>query len=125
MDNAGNVTGVAPGTAIVTVHATSSVDSNVYTATKTIEVIPATNSTDKALFYYLKTPTSDPKSNARDQWGECIGTGTITVTGGTWVDSGKNMYSPTHRVLTWPDGSTGSTWTIDKNKYGSHWDADF
>ena len=125
VDNTGNVTGVAPGTAIVTVHATSSVDSNVYTATKTIEVIPATNSTDKALFYYLKTPTSDPKSNETSQWGECIGTGTITVTGGTWVDSGKNMYSPTHRVLTWPDGSTGSTWTIDKNKYGSHWDAIF
>ena len=125
VDNTGNVTGVAPGTAIVTVHATSSVDSSVYTATKTIEVIPATNSTDKALFYYLKTPTSDPKSNETNQWGECIGTGTITVTGGTWVDSGKNMYSPTHRVLTWPDGSTGSTWTIDKNEYGSHWDAIF
>lgn len=125
VDNTGNVTGVAPGTAIVTVHATSSVDSSVYTATKTIEVIPATNSTDRALFYYLKTPTSDPKSNETNQWGECIGTGTITVTGGTWVDSGKNMYSPTHRVLTWPDGSTGSTWTIDKNEYGSHWDAIF
>ena len=125
VDNTGNVTGVAPGTAIVTVHATSFVDAKVYTETKEITVIPATQSTDKALFYYLKTPTSDPKSNARDQWGECIGTGTITVTGGTWVDSGKNMYSPTHRVLTWPDGSTGSTWTIDKNKYGSHWDAIF
>ena len=125
VDNTGNVTGVAPGTAIVTVHATSSVDSNVYTATKTIEVIPATNSTDEALFYYLKTPTSDPKSNETNQWGECIGKGTITVTGGTWVDYGKNMYSPTHRVLTWPDGSTGSTWTIDKNEYGSHWDAIF
>ncbi|WP_373245059.1 Ig-like domain-containing protein [Lacrimispora indolis] len=125
VDNTGNVTGVAPGTAIVTVHATSSVDAKVYTATKEITVIPATQSTDRALFYYLKTPTSDPKSNATDQWGECIGEGTITVTGGTWVDYGKNMYSPTHRVLTWPDGSTGSTWTIDKNEYGSHWDAIF
>ena len=99
VDNTGNVTGVAPGTAIVTVHATSSVDSNVYTATKTIEVIPATNSTDEALFYYLKTPTSDPKSNETNQWGECIGKGTITVTGGTWVDYGKNMYSPTLEFL--------------------------
>ncbi len=125
VDNTGNVTGVAPGTAIVTVHATSSGDAKVYTATKEITVIPATQSTDQALFYYLKTPTSDPKSNATDQWGECIGTGTITVNGGTWVDSGKNMYSPTHRVLTWPDGSNGSTWTIDKDAYSSHWDAIF
>ena len=125
VDNTGNVTGVAPGTAIVTVHATSSVDAKVYTATKEITVIPATQSTDRALFYYLKTPTSDPKSNETSQWGECIGEGTITVTGGTWVDSGKNMYSPTHRVLTWPDGSTGSTWTIDKNEYDSHWNAIF
>ena len=125
VDNTGNVTGVAPGTAIVTVHATSSVDAKVYTATKEITVIPATQSTDRALFYYLKTPTSDPTSNETSQWGECIGEGTITVTGGTWVDSGKNMYSPTHRVLTWPDGSTGSTWTIDKNEYDSHWNAIF
>lgn len=125
VDNTGNVTGVAPGTAIVTVHATSSVDAKVYTATKEITVIPATQSTDRALFYYLKTPTSDPRSNAINQWGECIGTGTITVAGGTWVDYGKNMYSPTHRVLTWPDGSTGSTWTIDKDEYSSHWDAIF
>lgn len=36
VDNTGNVTGVAPGTAIVTVHATSSVDAKVYTATKEI-----------------------------------------------------------------------------------------
>ena len=125
VDNTGNVTGVAPGTAIVTVHATSSGDAKVYTATKEITVIPATQSTDRALFYYLKTPTSDPKSNATDQWGECIGTGTITVNGGTWVDHEKNMYSPTHRVLTWPDRSTGSTWTINKDKYSSHWDAIF
>ena len=125
VDNTGNVTGVAPGAAIVTVHATSSVDAKVYTATKEITVIPATNSTDEALFYYLKTPTSDPKSNETSQWGECIGIGTITVAGGTWVDYGKNMYSPTHRVLTWPDGSTGSTWTIDKNEYDSHWNAIF
>lgn len=52
VDNTGNVTGVAPGTAIVTVHATSFVDAKVYTETKEITVIPATQSTDKALFYY-------------------------------------------------------------------------
>lgn len=60
---------------------------------------------NEAIFYYLKTPTSDPASNNTDAWGEAIGNGTVNVAGASW-DSDKNAYvaSEPGRVVSWPSG---------------------
>ena len=117
----GVVTGQKPGTATVTVYASNSETKGVY-ATKQITVNAATTSTNKADFYYLKTPTSDPKSNSSDQWGATLGKGEITLEGAVWDSNNKNTFNNVgSRVVKWPGGSTGSSYVVPKGN--THWKA--
>ena len=71
-------------------------------------------------FYYLKTPTSDKDSNSTDQWGKQLGGssafGTIDLTNAQFDSNKKNCYdNVAARVVSWPDGSTGTTYSVPKN----------
>ena len=120
----GTVTGVTAGE--VTITATTDVDGKKLSATKKVTVTEA-KKTHTALLYYLKTPTSDPKSNATDQWGSQAGTCEISTNGLAWDSAGKNSFdNVASRVLKWPDGSTGTSWEITKTYDGGrHWNAIF
>lgn len=120
----GTVTGVTAGE--VTITATTDVDGKKLSATKKVTVTEA-KKTHTALLYYLKTPTSDPKSNATDQWGAQAGTCEISTNGLAWDSAGKNSFdNVASRVLKWPDGSTGTSWEITKTYDGGrHWNAIF
>ena len=120
----GTVTGVTAGE--VTITATTDVDGKKLSATKKVTVTEA-KKTHTALLYYLKTPTSDPKSNATDQWGAQAGTCEISTNGLAWDSAGKNSFdNVASRVLKWPDGSTGTSWEITKTyDGGTHWNAIF
>ena len=121
VDSNGVVTGQNPGTATVTVYASNSKTTGV-SATKQITVNAATTYTDTADFYYLKTPTSNPKSNNSDQWGATLGKGKITLEGAAWdgINTFNNVAS---RVIEWPDGSTGSSYVVPKDTQYPHWKA--
>ena len=121
VDSNGVVTGQNPGTATVTVYASNSKTTGV-SATKQITVNAATTYTDTSDFYYLKTPTSNPKSNNSDQWGATLGKGKITLEGAAWdgINTFNNVAS---RVIEWPDGSTGSSYVVPKDTQYSHWKA--
>ncbi|WP_158574290.1 DUF7507 domain-containing protein [Dorea sp. AF36-15AT] len=120
----GTVKGVTAGE--VTITATTDVDGKKLSATKKVTVTEA-KKTHTALLYYLKTPTSDPKSNDTDQWGSQAGTCEISTNGLAWDSAGKNSFdNVASRVLKWPDGSTGSSWEITKSyDGGTHWNAIF
>lgn len=120
----GTVKGVTAGE--VTITATTDVDGKKLSATKKVTVTEA-KKTHTALLYYLKTPTSDPKSNDTSQWGSQAGTCEISTNGLAWDSAGKNSFdNVASRVLKWPDGSTGSSWEITKSyDGGTHWNAIF
>ena len=120
----GTVKGVTAGE--VTITATTDVDGKKISATKKVTVTEA-KKTDTARLFYLKTPTSDPKSNDTKQWGSQAGTCEISVKGLAWDSEGKNSFdNVASRVLKWPDGSTGSSWEITKSyDGGTHWNAIF
>lgn len=76
---------------------------------------------DDTQVYYLKTPTSDPKSNDTSQWGRNIGTGKVDTTGATWAndDNGKekNVFSPIPYVKGMPTGMVkqeDDSWLLPK-----------
>ena len=117
------ITGGAAGTTTVAVYAT--VNGKTVSNTYSVEVTKATESTDSAQFYYLKTPTSNPKSNSTSDWGSTIGNGTVNMTGATW-ESSKNNYDAANRVVSWPSGfedgivpTTSSHWTTIFNAFKS------
>ena len=120
----GTVKGVTAGE--VTITATTDVDGKKLSATKKVTVTEAKKA-DTARLFYLKTPTSDPKSNDTKQWGSQAGTCEISTKGLAWDSEGKNSFdNVASRVLKWPDGSTGSSWEITKSyDGGTHWNAIF
>lgn len=78
-----------------------------------------------AIVYFLKTPTSDPDSNATNQWGSAVTVNgqnaTVNTTGATWVGD-KNITSEVSQyIISWPDGTSGATWTIQNNEIYSTW----
>ena len=121
----GTVTGVTTGEVTITA-TTTDADGKKLSATKKITVTEAVK-THTARLFYLKTPTSDPKSNDTSQWGSQAGTCEISTNGLAWDSEGKNSFdNVASRVLKWPDGSTGSSWEITKTyNGGSHWKAIF
>ena len=68
---------------------------------------------EKANFFYLKTPTSNPDSNANLHWGDCLGEGKIDTSNLYWRDTGiytslgrvKNAYSVNNNVSEWPSAT--------------------
>lgn len=105
-----------------------------------------------AYIYYLKSPAGDPMNNDTGAWAPTTDRSTlkaqINTTGATWSNgynkdangnitstfTNKNIVTSTSQILSeyitsWPDGSTGSTWTVKKGdaKTGSYftyvWDS--
>ena len=86
-----------------------------------------------AYVYFLKLPTGDPMNNDTGEWAPKadksnleakISTADATWTNGYTNDNSaipnKNIVTGNGQILTdyitsWPDGSTGTTWTVKKN----------
>ena len=104
VDSNGTVSGLRQGTATVTASVQGSNDTAI-TATKTIKVVANTQSTDRAIVYYLLDPTKDANSNDSLNWGPQSGIATVNVTNATWTN-GKNCFDNVdQRVVSWPNGT--------------------
>ena len=71
--------------------------------TDTVTVTVEEAQPEEAMVFYLKTPTSDPDSNAQSQWGLTVGNGSVKTNGATWTDN-KNIFSPGAYVVSMPVG---------------------
>lgn len=121
------VKGVAVGTVTIT-HTYYSRWSNKQTETYQVKVTKfADNYSGKAAIYYLANPAGDPWTNDTGTWApdqDASNTlANINTSGATWengyvgdtVYENKNIKSNVASYITsWPDGSTGSTWTVKK-----------
>ena len=80
---------------------------------------------DLAMVYYLKTPTSDPNSNATNQWGvKSPGNAIVNTDGATWDDNDKNVKRPAvYNCVVDIPGMTqdGNNWVMDPVKYAEHY----
>ena len=71
-----------------------------------------------AYIYYLATPDGKPESNKTSEWAPGANSsklvGQINTNGATWGGTdNKNITTNVSSYITsWPDGSTGSTWTV-------------
>lgn len=128
------VTGMSAGTATIT-HTVkwwyydrgNRVDYSTARDTYDVRVVTETlGGNDSAAVFLLKTPTSDPKSNATSEWAPNDGAirwiGEVNVYGALWENNKNiNSYAAQH-VTKWPDGTTGSVWTLtktDKTLFGN------
>ena len=73
-----------------------------------------------AAIYYLADPAGDPLTNDTGEWAPSRDSSTliaqIDTTGASWDhNDGKNITTNVASYITaWPDGSTGSTWTVKR-----------
>lgn len=82
-----------------------------------------TNYQGPAAIYYLATPEGVPGSNETKYWAptsdQSTLLGQIDTTGATWQKVGGNdkniVDKVSEYVVSWPDGSTGSTWTVKRD----------
>lgn len=129
VDSNGRVTGVSASTEPVTISHTYCNSSSSWhywhsEQTETWEVTVTEGENEGAMVFYLKTPSSDPDSNDTNQWGEVVrynnNDATVNTTGATWPDD-KNVFKADANVagyiVSWPDGSTDSTWKLNKTDY--------
>lgn len=86
-----------------------------------------------AYIYFLKLPTGDPMNNDTGEWAPKADKSEleakISTAGATWTNGytndnsaipNKNIVTGNGQILTnyitsWPDGSTGTTWTVKKD----------
>ena len=86
-----------------------------------------------AYIYFLKLPTGDPMNNDTGEWAPKTDKSNleakISTAGATWTNGytndnsaipNKNIVTGNGQILTdyitsWPDGSTGTTWTVKKD----------
>ena len=74
-----------------------------------------------AAIYYLADPAGDPLTNNTGAWAPSQDSSTliaqINTTGASWDhNDGKNITTNVASyITTWPDGSTGSTWTVKRD----------
>lgn len=74
-----------------------------------------------AAIYYLADPAGDPLTNNTGAWAPSQDSSTliaqINTTGASWDhNDGKNITkNVASYITTWPDGSTGSTWTVKRD----------
>lgn len=71
---------------------------------------------EKAGIFILKTPTSDPESNEKDQWAPKDSAmkwiGWVNTYGAEWTNN-RNVFSyPAQYVTEWPDGTTKPYWQL-------------
>lgn len=100
----------------------------------------------QAAIYYLADPTGDPWTNDTEAWAPSQDTSNtlaqINTSGATWETGYVGNYEYPNRnikievakyITSWPDGSQGATWTVNKNNtvtksyfefiLGSIWDS--
>ena len=122
IDANGKVTGVTEGKITVTA-VTTTAEGKVLTATHEVTVTKSTAQTTSAKLFFLKSPTSNPDSNSAGDWFPPNGSSDLSVKVNTEgaVFSGKNTWdNVANRVVSWPDGSTGTSWTLPRaNSYWS------
>lgn len=124
VDQSGTVTGVRQGTATVALSYKSPDDNTTLEATHDVTVTSPTTATEYALFYYLNNPNGSLDSISTTQWAS-LGGGSVNLTGldssNFPKDNGKTAIFDrvSDRVITWPDGSTGDEYQVDRES--SNW----
>lgn len=84
------------------------------------EVEPAAGSVSAAI-YYLADPAGDPLTNDTGAWAPSRDSSTLIArldtTGASWDhNNGQNItINVANYITAWPDGSTGSTWTVKRD----------
>ena len=128
IDANGKVTGVTEGKITVTA-VTTTAEGKVLTATHEVTVTKSTAQTKSAKLFFLKSPTSNPDSNSARDWFPTGGSSDLSVKVNTEgaVFSGENTKNTwdnvANRVVSWPDGSTGTSWTLPKTN--AYWKSVF
>ena len=125
IDASGKVVGVKAGKVTITA-TTVAAEGKVLTATHEVTVTESTAQQKKANLFFLKSPTNNPDSNSASDWYPTGGKSDlgvkVNIEGAAF--SGKNTWdNVANRVVKWPDGSAGSSWTLPQaNPY---WDKVF
>lgn len=124
IDASGKVVGVKAGK--VTITATVTAEGKVLTATHEVTVTESTAQQKNANLFFLKSPTNNPDSNSASDWYPTGGKSDlgvkVNIEGAAF--SGKNTWdNVANRVVKWPDGSAGSSWTLPQTN--SYWDKVF
>ena len=124
IDASGKVVGVKAGK--VTITATVTAEGKVLTATHEVTVTESTAQQKNANLFFLKSPTNNPDSNSASDWYPTGGKSDlgvkVNIEGAAF--SGKNTWdNVANRVVKWPDGSAGSSWTLSQTN--SYWDKVF
>ena len=125
IDAAGKVVGVKPGKVTI-VATTVTAEDKVLTATHEVTVTESTAQQINAKLFFLKSPTNNPDSNSAGDWFPTGGQSNlgvkVNVEGAAF--SGQNTWdNVANRVVKWPDGSAGSSWTLPQGN--SYWDKVF
>ena len=122
IDASGKVTGVAEGNVTITATAITA-EGKVLTATHDVTVTKSTAQTKSAKLFFLKSPTSNPDSNSAGDWFPTGGSSDLNVkvnVDGAAFNGINTWDNVANRVVSWPDGSTGATWTLPRaNSYWS------
>lgn len=98
--------------------------------THEIEVTATSGGTDeKAQVYYLVSPTADPNLNNASQWGPVVqyknNNATVNIPGNVIWEASSESDSKSQNInsgvsgyiVSWPDGKTGTSWTLDRTYY--------
>ena len=123
VDQNGKVTGVSKGTATVTVTWTSADGKTTLTATHDVTVTQTTQATTDATFYYLNDPSVPLDETSQTGKWTNLGNGKVNLAGlntgrgGNFPQDNGNtkIYNAADRVVSWPDGSTNSTYSVARD----------
>ena len=128
IDASGKVVGVKAGRVTITA-TTVTAEGKVLTATYELTVAESKASATNCYLFFQNSPTANPDSNGTASWFPSGGKHALGVKvnlDGLNLPGGKNSYdNVANRVTQWPDGSTGASWTLDKNAYSQYWNAVF
>lgn len=129
IDAAGKVVGVKAGKVTITA-TTVTAEGKVLTATHEVSVTKSEASATDCFLFFQNSPTANPDSNGTASWFPSGGRHALGVKvnlDGLNLPGGKNSYdNVANRVTQWPDGSTGSSWVLDRSgAYSQYWDAVF
>lgn len=129
IDASGKAVGVKPGKVTITA-TTVTAEGKVLTATHEVTVKTSGVSPTSCYLFFQNSPTANPDSNGTASWFPSGGNHALGVKvnlDGLNLLGGKNSYdNVANRVTQWPDGSTGSSWVLDRNgAYSQYWNAVF
>ena len=129
IDASGKVIGVKAGKVTITA-TTVTAEGKVLTATHEVTVTKSKASAMSCYLFFQNSPTANPDSNGTASWFPSGGNHALGVKvnlDGLNLPGGKNSYdNVANRVTQWPDGSTGSSWVLDRNgAYNQYWNAVF